>query len=85
MPFALAVHGLVVVAWYLRHGDVARDVHVARQWAPWRGTKTAPSFADMLAALRAEIVRERLSAHALPFRVRRRVLHLVLPLCGAAA
>ena len=84
VPFVLAVHGIVVV-WYLHHGHAARDVRVVTKRAPWRRQKRAPSFADMLAALRAEILRERLSQHPLPDRVRRKVLRLVLPLCGAAA
>lgn len=84
VPFVLAVHGIVVV-WYLRHGHAANDVRAVQAWAPWRRQKRTPSFADMLAALRAEILRERLSRHPLPDRVRRKVLRLVLPLCGAAA
>jgi len=84
VPFVLAVYGIVVI-WYLRHGHAARDVRAVRKWAPWRCRKRSPSFADMLAALRAEILRERLSAYPLPKRVREKVLRLVLPLCGAAA
>ncbi|HEY5658790.1 MAG TPA: transposase [Myxococcota bacterium] len=84
VPFVLAVHGIVVV-WYLRHGQVARDVAAARLLTPWRTRKRAPCFADMLAALRADILRRRLSAHPLPERVQQKVLRLVLPLCGAAA
>jgi len=84
VPFVLAVHGIIVI-WYLRHGHAERDVGAARIRAPWRTRKRSPSFADMLAALRAEIVRERLSAYPLPKRVREKVLKLVLPLCGAAA
>ena len=84
VPFALAVHGIVVV-WYLQHGHAAGDVSAVRSWAPWRSRKRTPSFADMLAVLRAEILRERLSEHPLPDRVRRKILRLILPLCGAAA
>lgn len=84
VPFVLAVHG-IVVAWYLRDGHAAADVSAVRASAPWRTRKRTPSFADMLAALRAEILRERLSQHPLPDRVRRKVLRLFLPLCGAAA
>ena len=84
VPFALAVHGILVV-WYLRHGRAAHDVRAVHAWAPWRTRKKAPSLADMLAALRAEILRARLSQHPLPERVREKVLRLLLPLCGAAA
>ena len=68
-----------------RHGHAARDVAAARGQSPWRRRKRAPCFADMLAALRADILRRRLSRHPLPERVRRNVLRIVLPLCGAAA
>jgi hypothetical protein len=84
VPLVLAVHGIVVL-WYMQHGHASRDVRNVRTRAPWRCRKTAPSFADMVAALRAEILRSRRSAHPLPERVREEVLRFVLPLCGAAA
>jgi hypothetical protein len=83
-PFVLAVHG-IVVAWYVEHGHAGRDVAAIRSIAPWRRAKRAPSLADMVAALRAEILRSRLSAHPLPERVREEVLRLAAPLCGIAA
>ena len=84
VPFVLALHGIVVV-WYLRHGQAAHDVRIVRAWAPWRRRKLAPSLQDMLATLRGEILRARLSEHPLPERVRQKVIRLLLPLCGAAA
>lgn len=83
-PFVLAVHG-IVVAWYVAHGHAARDVAAVRSIAPWRRAKCAPSFVDMLAALRAEILRSRLSAHPLPDGLREEVLRIAAPLCGIAA
>jgi hypothetical protein len=84
VPFVLSVHAIVVL-WYLENGQSARDVATLRGLAPWRRGKCAPSFADMLAALRAEILRARLSAYPLPDRVREEVLRLAAPLCGIAA
>jgi hypothetical protein len=84
VPFVLCVHAIVVL-WYLEHGEAARDVATIRRLAPWRRRKRAPSFADMLAAMRAEILRSRLSAYPLPDRVREEVLRLAAPLCGIAA
>lgn len=50
----------VVVLWYLEHGDHAKDVRRARKRAPWYRSKGKPSFADMLAACRADTWAERL-------------------------
>jgi hypothetical protein len=83
-PFVLAVHAIVVV-WYAEHGRAAEHVARIRVIAPWRRDKRAPSFADMLGALRAELLRARLSAHPLPECVREEVLRIAAPLCGIAA
>lgn len=84
VPFVLGIHAIVVI-WYLEHDHASSDVATLRSLAPWRRRKEAPSFADMLAALRAEILRSRLSAYPLPDRVREEVLRLAAPLCGIAA
>lgn len=58
-PFIWVVYGLVVV-WYVRYGRWERDVQHRRNLAPWYRHKAAPSFEDMLDALRTEILAVRL-------------------------
>ena len=41
--------------WYVEHGHAADHVRRTRKWSPWYTSKRAPSFEDMLAALRAEM------------------------------
>ena len=55
-PWIFYMFGLVYV-WYLKHGNPARDVAIARRLAPWNTHKTEPSFKDMLDALRRELTR----------------------------
>jgi hypothetical protein len=55
VPFGLVCVSLVVV-WYARHGQPARDLAAHRARAPWYRHKHAVSFADMHAALRRAIL-----------------------------
>ncbi len=84
VPLALLVQAIVVV-WYLRHGDAARDVSAMRKLSPWNRRKRQPSFADMLGALRAALWRHRVSAYPLPERVRRNLEALLDPVWRTAA
>jgi hypothetical protein len=59
VPFVLCVYAFVVI-WYIRAGNPAADVARVRRRAPWYVTKSEPSFADMLAAARREILFPRL-------------------------
>ena len=61
-PLISCVYG-IVVAWYIRYGDVKRDVETARRLAPWYAQKKEPSFADMLNAARRELWDARLLAY----------------------
>jgi hypothetical protein len=51
VPFGLLCLSLTVV-WYALHGQPTADVAARRALAPWYQAKHAPSFADMLTALR---------------------------------
>jgi hypothetical protein len=84
VPIGLLVQAVVIV-WYLRHGDAARDVGAMQRLAPWNRRKLQPSFGDMLGALRVELWRHRLSEHPLPERVRRKLEDLIAPAWRAAA
>jgi hypothetical protein len=75
-PLAFCVYGLVIV-WYLRHGNAERDVETARKLSPWYRHKTAPSFADMLGAVRRELRAAAISAHPILRRVHRNVASLI--------
>jgi len=61
VPMIFLVFGLVHL-WYFEAGNAAEEVSRARRRAPWYRHKSTPSFADMLGALRREILRERLMA-----------------------
>lgn len=64
VPFGLVCLRLLV-CWYAQHGQPAADVAARRARAPWYHTKRAVSLADMLTALRREL----LTAQFLPSRL----------------
>lgn len=45
-----------VEIWYLTQGRPEQDVQRARQRAPWNVGKREPSFTDMLASARREVL-----------------------------
>jgi hypothetical protein len=47
----------ITVAWYALHGDPEADLQTRRLAAPWYRQKTTVSYADMLAALRRQLIR----------------------------
>lgn len=55
VPFGLVCLSLVV-CWYAQHGQPAAEVAARRTRAPWYHTKRAVSLADMLTALRRELL-----------------------------
>lgn len=82
VPLVLLTYG-IVAAWYLAHGRPDDDVRRARAARPWDRSKAAPSFADMLSALRRALWRERISAKALPARLRSKLASLLPVLAHA--
>lgn len=64
VPFGLACMS-VLVCWYAVSGQPAADVAARRARAPWYRSKRTPSLADMLTALRREL----LAAQFLPSRL----------------
>jgi hypothetical protein len=56
VPFGFLAQTLTI-AWYALHGDPNADLHARRQAAPWYRQKATISYADMLAALRRELIR----------------------------
>ena len=56
VPFGLLCQSLTI-AWYALNGEAEKDVRRRRLSAPWYRQKRQPAFADMLVALRREIMR----------------------------
>jgi DDE superfamily endonuclease len=63
VPFGFLCRALVLL-WYALHGDPDTDVARHRQRAPWYRHKHSPSFADMVAALRRELIRAEFRAES---------------------
>jgi hypothetical protein len=59
-----------VIIWYALNGDAQADVARHRQRAPWYRHKRDPSFADMLTALRRELIRAEFRAESRSHRPR---------------
>ena len=55
VPFGMLCQSLTI-AWYALYGEAEKDVRRRRLTAPWYRQKREPSFADMLVALRREII-----------------------------
>ncbi len=56
VPFGFLTQ-TITIAWYQLHGNPASDLVARRRTAPWYRHKTTVSYANMLAALRREIIR----------------------------
>jgi hypothetical protein len=56
VPFGFLAQ-TITIAWYALHGNPDTDLDARRRQAPWYRQKTTISYADMLAALRRELIR----------------------------
>jgi len=63
VPFGFLAQTITIV-WYSLHGDPQADLQQRRRAAPWYRHKQAVSYADMLAALRRELIRHEYWAQA---------------------
>lgn len=63
VPFGFLAQTITIV-WYALHGDPDADLDARRRSAPWYRQKTTISYADMLAALRRELIRHEYWAQA---------------------
>jgi hypothetical protein len=61
VPSGFLIQSLLIV-WYTRCACVPADIGRRRRLCPWYRTKTSPSAADMLTALRREFLTARISA-----------------------
>ena len=82
-PLAAVAYALAV-RWYLEMGRPALDVAMARRRAPWYLHKRSVSFADMLAALRIDILRHQFRRMRPAARIRR-ISEKLSGLAGIAA
>jgi hypothetical protein len=63
VPFGFLAQ-TITIAWYALHGNPDADPHARRHAAPWYRQKATISYADMLAALRRELIRHEYWAQA---------------------
>jgi len=63
VPFGFLVQ-TITIAWYALHGDPDADLQARRRAAPWYRQKQTISYADMLTALRRDLIRHEYFAQA---------------------
>lgn len=69
VPFGFLCR-VIVILWYALNGNPDADVARHRKRAPWYRQKRSPSFADMLTALRRELIRAEFRAESATTRSR---------------
>jgi DDE superfamily endonuclease len=84
VPFGFLAQ-TITVAWYALHGDPQADLHERRRAAPWYRQKNTISYADMLAALRRELIRDDFWAQAPPTTTNPKLTQSQSPSASAAA
>jgi hypothetical protein len=65
VPFGFLTQ-TITIAWYAVHGNPQADLDARRKASPWYRQKSTVSYADMLAALRRELIRNEFWAQAPP-------------------
>jgi hypothetical protein len=65
VPFGFLAQS-ITIAWYALYGHPEADLHERRRQAPWYRQKATVSYADMLVALRRELIRQEFWAQAPP-------------------
>ena len=63
VPFGFLTQ-TITITWYALHGNPDTDLQARRHAAPWYRHKQTVSYADMLAALRRELIRHEYWAQA---------------------
>jgi hypothetical protein len=84
VPFGFLTQ-TITIAWYAIHGDPQTDLDERRRTAPWYRQKTTISYADMLAALRRELIRHEFWAQAHPMTTHPELTQPQSPSASAAA
>jgi DDE superfamily endonuclease len=75
----------ITIAWYQLHGDPQADLDARRRNAPWYRQKATVSYADMLAAIRRELIRQEFWAQAPPITTTPKLTQPQSPSAHAAA
>jgi DDE superfamily endonuclease len=84
VPFGFLAQ-TITIAWYQLHGDPDSDLAARRRTSPWYRQKTTVSYADMLAALRRELIRHEFWAQAPPTTTNSKLTQAQSPSAQAAA
>jgi len=74
VPFGFLCQSLTV-AWYMLNGDPSEDVRARRRHAPWYRHKRAPSYGDMLVALRRAMIAVEFPRESVPEPKQRKFSH----------
>jgi hypothetical protein len=84
VPFGFLTQ-TITIAWYAVHGDPEADLNERRRSSPWYRQKSTISYADMLAALRRELIRIEFWAQAPPMTTTPKRTQPQSPSAAAAA
>jgi len=84
VPFGFPAQ-TITITWYALHGDPQADLQARRRAAPWYRQKATVSYADILAALRRELIRHEFWAQAPPQTTNPKLTQPQSPSAPAAA
>jgi len=84
VPFGFLAQ-TITIAWYQLYGDPQADLKERRRHAPWYRQKATVSYADMLAALRRELIRHEFWAQAPPMTTDPKLTQAPSPSTSTAA
>jgi len=84
VPFGFLAQ-TITITWYALHGDPDADLTARRRAAPWYRQKATVSYADMLAALRRDLIRHEFWAQAPPMTTNPKLAHPQSPSAAATA
>ncbi|MGH7733662.1 MAG: IS701 family transposase [Gemmatimonadales bacterium] len=84
VPFGFLTQ-TITITWYAVHGDPEADLQQRRRQSPWYRQKRTVSYADMLAALRRELIRHEFWAQAPPMTTNPKLDQPRSPSVSAAA
>ncbi len=84
VPFGFLAQ-TITITWYAVHGDPEADLDHRRRQSPWYRQKTTVSYADMLAALRRELIRHEFWAQAPPMTTNPKLTRPLSPSALAVA
>ena len=84
VPFGFLTQ-TITIAWYAVHGNPEADLDERRRQSPWYRQKATVSYADMLAALRRELIRHEFWAQAPPMTTKPKLTQPQSPAASLAA